>query len=96
MTPGRHAGSSTEDALDLPGKRVRVEEAGKVIRVGSVETVAQSGALFWIAASGNEPRRLYGTALGQSIFLLPESDSALECDSALETGPAAETDEAAR
>ena len=88
MTPGTHAGSSTKDELDLPGKKVRVEEAGKVIRVGSVETATQSGALFWIAASGNEPRRLYGTALGQSIFLLPESDPAPE------SGPAAETGEA--
>ena len=74
MTPGTFAGSSTHDSPDLLGKRVRVEEAGTVIRVGYVETATPSGTLFWIAASGCEPRRLYGSALGQSVTPLPEYD----------------------
>ena len=74
MTSGTIAGSSTQTALDLLGKKVRVEEAGTVIRIGYVETATSSGALFWISASGCEPRRLYGTALGQSVTALPESD----------------------
>lgn len=73
MTPGTIAGSTVE-ALDLLGKKVRVEEAGKVIRTGYVEAATSSGALFWIAASGCEPRRLYGSALGQSVIPLSEAD----------------------
>jgi hypothetical protein len=82
VTPGTTAGSSTHDALDLLGKKVRVEEAGTVIRVGYVETATPSGTLFWIAASGCEPRRLYGSALGQSITPLPESGEAAGTQSA--------------
>lgn len=76
MTPGTTVGSSTQGALDLLGKIVRVEEAGTVIRVGYVEEATPSGALFWIRASGCDPRRLYGSALGQSIFPVPEPDEA--------------------
>lgn len=74
VTPGTFTASTTHDSPDLLGKKVRVEEAGTVIRVGYVETATPSGTLVWIAASGCEPRRLYGSALGQSVFLLPESD----------------------
>ncbi|MDQ0618993.1 hypothetical protein QFZ33_003017 [Arthrobacter globiformis] len=73
MTPGTVAGS-THDARDLIGTKVRVEQAGTVIRVGYVETVTPSGELFWIRASGCEPRELFGSALGHSIFPLPEAE----------------------
>ena len=74
VTPGTFTVSSTHDSPDLLGKKVRVEEAGTVIRVGYVETATPSGTLLWIAASGCEPRRLYGSALGQNVVPLPESD----------------------
>jgi hypothetical protein len=73
VTPVTVAGSA-HDARDLVGKMVSVEQAGTVIRVGYVETVTPSGELLWIRASGCEPRELFGSALGHSIVLLPESD----------------------
>jgi hypothetical protein len=76
VTPGTFAESSDQTAQDLLGTRVRVEEAGKVIRIGYVEAATHSGALFWIGAAGCEPRRLYGSALGQSIFPMPEAEGA--------------------
>ena len=73
MTPATVAGG-THDARDLVGIKVRVEQAGTVVRVGYVDTVVPSGELFWIRAAGCEPRELFGTALGHSVFPLPEGD----------------------
>lgn len=73
MTPGTDKGSA-HDARELVGKKVRVEQAGTVIRVGQVEAVTPSGELFWIQASGCEHREIFGSALGHSVFPLPGPD----------------------
>lgn len=72
MTPGTATGK-IHDARDLIGTEVRVERAGTVIRVGYVETATPSGELFWIRASGCEPRELFGSALGHTV--VPASDA---------------------
>ena len=75
MTPGTVSGS-THDARDLIGTKVRVEQGGTVIRVGYVETVTPSGELFWIQASGCEPRELFGSSLGHTVVPASEPEPA--------------------
>ena len=75
VTPGT-AAASKHDARDLIGTEVSVEHAGRVIRVGYLETATPSGDLFWIRAAGCEPRELFGSALGHTVVPASEPDQA--------------------
>jgi len=55
---------------DLVGLQVRIQQAGRTIRVGQVEEVTAAADALWVAAHGIDSRALYEKAEGYTALPL--------------------------
>lgn len=55
---------------ELVGLQVRIQKAGRTVRIGQVEEVAAAADALWVAAHGLDSRALYEKAEGYTVLPL--------------------------